>query len=331
LRDVARPGGGRDTNYGAQTLSQAFSQLASVGAAGCGIEQHLEATKRALDNNPVNAGFVRDGALLAVILIADEDDCSLMKSSLFNGTVDGDILGFRCTMEGVACAVPATPFDQAIGRRQNCRARTDSQVVSGIDRYVDFLKSKKADPREVIVAGILGDPEPFEIVKKPTTNAIGRSCTYTNPAGGEQFAFPAVRTAEFLSHFENTARTTICDADLSDGIEEVAKLLRDTFVDACFDYDLGDVDPDQPGAQYDCSVTEVRRVPNGPDEELRTIPGCGGGQVPCWRIEEAPVECRFEDTDPHLKLVIDRGGQVPTPDIHVKASCVTAEASGPFE
>src|SRR6187549_2144568 len=41
LRDVARPGGGRETNYGALTLAQAFSQLASVGTSGCGIEQHL--------------------------------------------------------------------------------------------------------------------------------------------------------------------------------------------------------------------------------------------------------------------------------------------------
>jgi hypothetical protein len=71
-------------------LAQAFSQLASVGTNGCGIEQHLEATKRALDGNPLNAGFVRDSAFLAVIVIADEDDCSLASSALFDGNRSDD-------------------------------------------------------------------------------------------------------------------------------------------------------------------------------------------------------------------------------------------------
>ncbi|MBA3501177.1 MAG: hypothetical protein M4D80_35065 [Myxococcota bacterium] len=332
LRDVARAGGGRDTNYGAQTLAQAFSQLADVGSTGCGIEQHLEATKRALDGNPVNAGFVRDGAYLAVILIADEDDCSLANATLFSGTTNGDILNFRCTKEGVACDTPATPFEMATGRREDCHPREDSTTIAPISRYVDFLKTKKSDARDVIVAGILGDPEPFEIVTKPmvTTNVLGRSCTYNGPTG-EQFAFPAVRTANFLAQFPNTARTTICDADLSDGLEQIGIQLRKTIIDACFDYELADVDADEPGAQYDCSVTEVRRHPNAPDEELRTLPACGSGQTPCWRIEEAPTECAYTDTSPHLKLAIDRGGQAPTPDIRVKASCVTADSSGPFQ
>ena len=330
LRDVARPGGGRETNYGAQTLAQAFAQLADVGSSGCGIEQHLEATKRALDNNPVNAGFIRDNAYLAVILIADEDDCSLANARLFDGTANGDILNFRCTMQGVACDTPATPFDMATGRREDCHPREDSTMIAPVSRYVDFLKAKKLDARDVIVAGIVGDPEPFEIVSRPGTNVLGRSCTYAGPTG-EQFAFPAVRTASFLSQFPNTARTTICDADLSDGLEQIGVQLRKTFIDSCFEYELGDVDPDVSGAQYDCSVTEVRRHPNAPDEELRILPACGGGQTPCWRVEEAPTECAYTKTNPHLKLAIDRGGQVPAPDIRVKASCVTADASGPFQ
>ena len=44
-------------------------RLASVGASGCGFEQHLEAVHRALADNPANAGFLRDDANLAVILV----------------------------------------------------------------------------------------------------------------------------------------------------------------------------------------------------------------------------------------------------------------------
>jgi len=332
LRDVARVGGGRETNYGALTLAQAFSQLATVGSNGCGIEQHLEAAKRALDNNATNAGFVRPDAYLAVILIADEDDCSLAKSSLFDGTTNGDVLNFRCTQQGVACDTPATPFDMATGRRTDCHPRDDSAIVAPVDRYVDFLKAKKTDARDVIVAGILGDPDPFVITTKPgtTQNVLDRSCTYNGPTG-EQFAFPAVRTADFLSQFPNNTRTTICDADLSEGLTEIGVLLRKALIDTCFDRDLLDADPTAPGTQADCSVIEVRRHPNAPDEELRALPSCADGGMPCWRIVDAPVECAYTTASPHLKLEIDRGGGSPEPGIRVKASCVTTGPSGPFE
>ena len=284
-------------------------------------------------DHPLNAGFVRPEAYLAVILIADEDDCSLARASLFDGTMDGDVLGFRCTTQGVACETPDTPFDVAAGRREDCHPREDSTMIAPISRYVDFLKAKKADPRDVIVAGIVGDPEPFEIETKPgtTQKLLKHSCTYSSPTGETQIAFPAVRTADFLSQFPNNTRTTICDSDLSDGLTEIGVLLRKTLIDSCFDRTLLDTDPATPGTQADCSVVEVRRHPNAPDEELRALPRCGDGRTPCWRIEEAPVECGYTKTDPHLKLAIDRAGAVPAPDIRIKASCVTAESSGPFE
>ncbi len=332
LRDVAKAGGGRETNYGAQTLAQAFSQLATVGTNGCGIEQHLEAAKRALDGNQLNAGFLRPEAYLAVIVIADEDDCSLAKAALFDGNRNdptyADVTNFKCTSHGVECDVPATPFDQAIGIREDCHPKDDSDLIAPIDRYVEFFKHIKRDPRDVVVAGIVGDPEPFEIVKKPgtTTTVLGRSCTYTGPAG-EQFAFPAVRTAEFLAQFPFNARATICDGDLSDGLTQIGVRLKEAVAEPCFEFPLADVST-APGPQYDCSVTEVRRHVDMPDEEVGILPACGDGRTPCWRIVDDPVACSYTKTDPHLKLVIDRSTP-PDPDIRVKASCVTAEASGP--
>ncbi len=338
LRNVAREGGGRDTNYGALSLTQAFEQLATVGTAGCGIEQHLEAMKRALDgSNAVNAGFVRDDAYLAVIVIADEDDCSLAKSSLFAGTQDAtyaDVVNFRCTSHGVACDTPATPFEMATGVREDCHPRDDSELVASVDRYVEFLKSRKADPRDVIVAGIVGDPAPFAITKKQIsetvqTTVLARSCPRDEASTG-QLAFPAVRTADFLAQFANTARTTICDDDLSDGLTEIAALLKGVIDEPCFRLPLADVS-DAPGAQYDCSVLEVRRHPNAADEELGVLPACDRGAPPCWRIEEDAVQCAYTPA-PHLKLVIDRTGAPPaTPDLRIKASCVTSGSAPPLQ
>ena len=49
--------------------------VALVGDNGCAIQGPLEAMKRALSAGR-NPGFLRPGALLGVLIVTDEDDCS---------------------------------------------------------------------------------------------------------------------------------------------------------------------------------------------------------------------------------------------------------------
>lgn len=58
------------------TLSEAFIRLASVGSAGCTRQQPLAAVRRALEDQPRNAGFRREGANLAVVIVSAVDDSS---------------------------------------------------------------------------------------------------------------------------------------------------------------------------------------------------------------------------------------------------------------
>lgn len=321
--------GGRTRNY-TGTLEDAFAAIADVGVVGCGIEQHLGAVERALEN-PENAGFLRPEAYLAVVVIGDEDDCSLAHSSLFTSGGDGYAINFMCTRDGVTC--DDNPDLTVTGKRTACHPNDDPRYVEPIDRYVDFLKGLKPDSKDVIVAGILGDPSPFEIVRDPTENnevVLGPSCHYVASSGVDQKAFPAVRTADFLSRFEDrNTRATICNGDLTDGLTQIAALLKGVVQDPCFEAQVADLDPETPGLQADCTVSDMR-YENGEETELAVIPSCevSGGATPCWRIEEDAVHCSYTHTDPHYKLVVDRGGVVPTPDIHVKASCVTTESSG---
>jgi hypothetical protein len=62
-------------NY-AGTLEQTITQLANVGSAGCSTQQPLAAIRRALDEQPRNAGFRRDRAELVVFLLSASDDAS---------------------------------------------------------------------------------------------------------------------------------------------------------------------------------------------------------------------------------------------------------------
>ena len=85
------PGGTREVNYTGK-LEDALSCISHVGDAGCGFESPLEAIKRALDGrHPENAGFLRPGAFLAVVILTDED---LEKVP--------DIV--HCTERGVPCS-----------------------------------------------------------------------------------------------------------------------------------------------------------------------------------------------------------------------------------
>lgn len=327
LSDVDDGSGGRTRNYSG-TLTEAFSQIANVGAAGCGIEQHLEAMKRALDGSqPQNAGFVRPGAYLAVVIVADEDDCSLAKSTIFDAPRDasyGDIVNFRCTSEGVSCDV-GNPDLNVPGAREDCHPDEASTTIAGVDRYIEFLRTLKADPRDVVVAGILGTPTPFATTGEKGPTTLSPSCRYDG-----QFAFPAVRTAAFLEGFEHATLAPICAGDLSGSLTQIGALVKEVINDPCFDHPLLDADPEVPGPQYDCSIVEFRRIPDGPDQDLRVLPPCdASGAVPCWRIVEDPVKCAYTATDPHLKLVIDRGTELPAPDIRVRASCVTTDAPAP--
>ena len=68
-----------------------FSCLAKVGTKGPGIEMPLYSLKLALNDrvaDGTNAGFLRDDALLAVVMLTDEDDCSREDNDF---TVQGDV------------------------------------------------------------------------------------------------------------------------------------------------------------------------------------------------------------------------------------------------
>ena len=317
-------GASRNRNY-TGTLGDAFAALADVGGAGCGIEQHLGAVERAL-TNPVNAGFVRPAAKLAVIFIADEDDCSLAHNNLFESGVDGPVLNFRCTKHGIECD-GGNPDLDIPGLRTDCRPKLDSPYLEPVDRYVDFIKDLKPTWREdVIVAGIVGDTEPFEIVKNQQQQSVLKpSCEY----GGSQTAFPAVRTGDFLAQFNQSVQETICEGDLSAAMVKIGVLLKRSFGDPCWEGQVADLDPSTPGLQAECTVSDVRRHPDGSEQELAVIPSCSTGRIPCWRLEEDATQCHYTTTK--LKLVIDRGGVIPPADVHVKASCVTTDPDGgPF-
>ncbi|MEO8554225.1 MAG: hypothetical protein ABI678_29820, partial [Kofleriaceae bacterium] len=112
-------------------------------------------------------------------------------------------------------------------------------------------------------------------------------------------------------------------------MSQIGTLLKRKIGDPCFEAQVADLIPETPELDADCTVSDVRRV-GAVDVELAVIPSCrqSANKVPCWHIDEDAVQCGYTHTDPHLKLVIDRGGTIPDPNVHIRASCVTVGTPG---
>jgi len=332
LEDLTDASGTRKPNY-TGSLSAAFGKMAQgAGAGGCGFEQHLEAMKVALQpGHPANAGFVRNGdmtsgdpeAYLGVILIADEDDCSLADATLLSNGSLGALQSFRCTRYGVTCddgGRDTTAMNQ-VGTKGRCHPNDNSQYLTKVADYATFLKNLKSDPKKVIVAGIMGTPEPFavEFRTPPGTStavpALFHSCTY-NGANGPEVADPPVRMQFFLDRFPNrNTSSSICQQDLSGGLQQVGDLLKTALGYPCIEGKLADADPSTAGMQYDCSVSVISAGNSTMD--LPHCPSDLPDDAPCWHLVTEPISCPGGD---HVSVAIE--GQLKLPsNARAVASC----------
>jgi hypothetical protein len=310
IEDVLDADGSRRRNY-TGTLEDAFGCIADVGVSGCGFEQHLESMRVALTPG-TNPGFLRDDALLAVVVLADEDDCSASDPRLYdpNDTALGPITDFRCHAQGIVCdddPVPAAP-----GTRTGCRPRPDSAYLEDIGGYVDFLATLKGDADRVIVAGIIGDPDRVQI----GPDAFGRpSVLATCPDGGLGASEPGIRLASFLSRFRYSSRSTLCAGDLAAGLAEVGQLIDERRGRMCLTASIADRNPELPGVQAECSMVEV-----GDSGVERVVPSCdvAGDARPCWRIVD---DAACADAD-HQRVDIDRGGDLAAENGTLRVQCV---------
>ncbi|MEM9072961.1 MAG: hypothetical protein AAGE52_30935 [Myxococcota bacterium] len=138
-----------DGTSAADRFSSDVACVATMGTDGCGFEQQLEAMLKAVTPSTdatlfhrsttghadgANAGLVRENAVLALISLTDEDDCSALDPDLFN---------------------PSSPL---YGGDLNLRCFQYPEAVHPVDRYVEGLLSIKEDPSQLVYASIAGVP-----------------------------------------------------------------------------------------------------------------------------------------------------------------------------
>jgi hypothetical protein len=148
----------------ANEAAHRFGCIAKLGRNGCGLEQQLEAALKALTPpdsaikftalspnghgnaqrkgvaSGFNQNFLRDDAILAIVLISDEEDCSIPDQS-------------RAIFDATTMVVSG-------GLNVRCGLRDNQNLLHATARYVDGLKALKpaAYQDRVLFAAVVGIP-----------------------------------------------------------------------------------------------------------------------------------------------------------------------------
>lgn len=342
ITDVENDAGGRTTNYSG-TLEDTFSCIATLGPNGCGFEQHLGSLKKALIDNPANAGFLRPNAYLAIVIISDEDDCTAKDPTIYDPNPAlvgqlGPLADFRCFEWGWECD-EGTMSRQA-GSYTNCVPRTDSPYLYHPDEFVDAIKSIKSDPKKIIIATLMG-PRPQDLVPPQKTNVVidpKNNFPRVQPScvNGTQNAFPMPRLYHFAQQFpERNTFYSLCNNDLSAGLTQVAQLIRRVIGNPCFesDVDTTDTDPSNPGLQLECTVADVTNP--GEQNEVQTLlPTCTmtdagtpspSSPQPCWYVISDPERCELYPSK--LAIAVYPPDRVTPSETHLMVQCVTKRST----
>ncbi len=316
IRDIAGPDG-RIRNY-TGTLEETFAKMALVGDAGCGFEQPFKAARLALSSPTATTGvtlagsngtkappFLRDDALLLVVFVTDEDDCSASNSLLFSDPYAnacselGAITSYRCFEHGVLC------YDgkgsRALGERTHCRSNESSEYIESVSAFATSLKAVKRDPGQVIVAGIYGKPNNVTAIRdeRVTYFTTPRLANVCNTGGVEGTgATPAVRMNALMAEFGGRAsHSSICEPELAWAMRDAGLVTRSVATRShCLRGRMIDYDAQAPGVQPSCTVQAASNA--GTPEETREeiVPCVGGDTGRCFTVEADPIECADSET-----------------------------------
>lgn len=255
-------------------VALSFSCISKLGVRGCPLEQQLEAMWKALapssddsfldgtsghgDPKGENAGFLRDESILAVMIVSDEDDCSVTQDgkALIEQTPEADqrygTLNLRCGVHG--------------GEQEG--------LVHPVQRYIDGLYSLKPNNHDrVIFSGIVGIPErgngqsPQQVLNFPEmqfrAGLLGlptATCTGVTQ-GRREDAYPGRRFLQVAQGFGSDAVIySICSADYGPALDNLIEKIANKLSGNCLPRRLN---PNAEG-RVPCDVYEL--LPKGDDE-----------------------------------------------------------------
>ena len=298
---IERSGGATNLPAG-MSMSDALRCLGPQGVNGFGYEAPLEAMRRILEDNV--EGFIRDDALLAIIIVTDEVDCSLplenvdtLFSSLgqpFWADLEPNPTSSACWKAGVECIGGPGTYDACVAVDKGWDGLPtddpEGSVLYPLDRYIETLqavserKEALGGNGTVSVAVISGVPEDYpqggELIYRDSANAIfnseygiGPGCGYGTETLGDLPGIPPVRLKEFAEAFAGERRNmfSICSADYAVALQQIADEIATLGSRSCIPGCAYDTNPNVSGLQPGCTVVEQRGDGSGGDVP---VPAC---------------------------------------------------------
>jgi hypothetical protein len=304
---------------GGLSVPDAFNCMAAVGQNGCGFEHQLESVYRALhDNIAENTGFLRPDAILAIVFVTDEDDCSApVTSDLFDPsagavTTYGTLHSFRCTQFGVECNGALVPASSASGL-QMC---TDAKMANGgklfeTKKYVDFFTKPaasggvKTNPDDVIMVAISGPESPVSVqITMPCADQVNTaSCPILQhscvaASNSMFFGDPAVRLNAVVKTAKHSSLTSICDTDYTAAIQSLGDLIISQIGAGCLNSPIANRTVNGMSVP-DCVVEDVTALSDG-SKMTKEIPSCAenGHVIPCWQVIDKLAQYKSQGCTP---------------------------------
>ncbi len=212
-----------------------------IGVRGCGFEQPLAASARAVSRADTT-GFPREDSLLAVVIVSDEDDCSVESETFFSEAPVAE-RNVWCMRQRGRLTPVATLLSQLRGRR------TDEQfVLAAITGVSPDL------PAGITAEEVLARPEMqhVEVPEGPGSSLVPRHACEGFGADGESLgrAAPGRRFVEMAALVPGSVVTSICTDDFGPAIEQIAHRIGREIQGVCLARALPTT-----GERVDCSVT----------------------------------------------------------------------------
>lgn len=264
----------------------------SLGILGCGIEEQAGAAVRALERR-VGTDFPREQSVLAVLVLTDEEDCTLADAATFFSAMDATNANVLCQR---APELLTSIETLAAGLRGD---RPDSRFVFSLITGVPLAVSGRAP------ADILAHPDmTYEEVPNARGTLVPRAACSVEGLGD---AAPARRLVELAGALGAERVHSICEDDFGPAIADLTARIGRALDGACLArrFEPG------PDGTIQCTLEERMplgidcaglpgRTPTRVDDEGRAICSVAqaSGGAPGWRYDPSDDRCaRIEYTE----------------------------------
>jgi hypothetical protein len=204
--------------------------LVNLGTDGCGWEQPLQSAAKAVHRSD-QEDFTREDHLLAVIVVSDEDDCSIESNELF---AENEIQHPEDGYLAVACGNhPQHLYEAASYLEVYANPKDENPNGVVFAAIVGVPPGEACEGRGAALGNCLDHPDMvLDVVMEGETFFFKPACDRYDGDVQVTKARPGRRFVELAVAFgENGYVYSICNADLGPGLGGIAQMIRDELND----------------------------------------------------------------------------------------------------